>query len=532
MRKRGNKGYAITMFLIIMLVMTMLTAALASTVTNSQKSSKYTAGRAEARLLAASMLESLYVEMLEKPVDFGGYVTSGTGFSAPGLGVWQRFEASTSTSTPSSTRTVDCEIGANTRDWYTYDCAKITKVSSSPRAVLFKVETRVDCQGVREQCVYAEFQQRMRRSQFYDYLYFNNSGSLDQTTINELGYPNTANCAGKSLSSMIDTDPCRGIVPAFIGVPSQRDIVNGAVYLRDDFLPVCGNPDFQKPVHIGGRGYRDATATTVQWWVSMEKWRNDLGCATSPPPPVTAAPQLLDFPKPDDLGMYVPGNAQPQNPCSVGVTLPTGSALAAAKQANNLICLEPSSPSAPVSIDFGAGSATISGSTANGSLAYAGAGNLIFVTGTGTVNIKGTVQGGQVTVMTAAEVRITGNLTHSTTADAIGIVADKRIIISEPASPGENRTIKAVLVSLNGAIVADRWFDSAQIGTLFFTGSLAGKYRTVVGGYVDGVQVAGFAKNFAWDQRFSENDSMLQYLPRPKGAGWTRLDLSEVRTEN
>ena len=535
---RRPRGYAMTMFLIILVVITAVTATLASTVISSVEGARETAARTEARLLAASALEVVYVNITTQPEEFGKYLKGEpNSFTAPGVGTsvgspgfFASFEPSTGDNAR-GTATTTCDTATN--EDYTRDCVRVTiTTTSATRSVLLTAETRVDCGGAQQRCVYADFQQRLRRAQFYDYLFFNDSAALDAQTVSEFDATIPAACADTALGSIPSGSPCRNVVPAFTGPKgaNRGDIVDGAVYLRDDFLPVCGNPDFKKPVHVVGRGYR--SGATVAMWGSMEQWRGDAGCATSPAiSQAVPAPLVLRFPTSANLGLNLAGN-----PCTNGAVLSSLPNDSVIKNAGaDLTCIEPASPTGTVTLDFSVGTVTVSGTKNDGTLLYDG--RLLYVTdaAAATIEVRGIVAG-QVTVITGGTAKVTGDVLYSNPiTDAFSLVATKRILITEPSSPSEIRRIRGVLISLDGAVIVENWFvpTPGTTATLDFHGSLAGRYRSVFGGYDDatGTQASGFSKDFRWDYRFSEADTFLKYLPRPKATGWARLDLSEIATE-
>jgi Tfp pilus assembly protein PilX len=527
---RRAHGYAMTMFLIILVVITVITATLASTVTSSVEGAREASGRAEARMLAASALEAAYANILANPTEFAkaarGVANSFTTPGYPGTAAFQYLEGSAA---------ADC-IRATGAEDYTKDCVKLTiQPTDSDRVVLLTASTRVNCGGAEQSCVYADFQQRLRRAQFYDYLFFNDSASLDATALGELSTP--ASCAGRALSSLGSGDTaCVNAIPAF----TSRDTVDGAVYLRDDFVPVCGDPKFTKPVHVAGRGYR--AASTVDMWASMGSWKKDGttlradNCST----PSTAnisqvvpAPLVMRFPTAAELGLQ--SAAASCSAADISASFPATSVVGAALAASDLICIQPASAGSTVGLTFlGDGNVKISGSTAD-TPATLHNGKLLYLnSSTADIEISGSVQG-QATVLTSGKARIVGNVSYAggSSTNAFALVAGKRIVISAPTSLTEVRKIEGVLVSLSAAVAVEDWFvRNGSTATLDFNGSLAGKYRSVFGGYDDalGGQVSGFGKNFRWDSRFSKGSGFLKYLPEPKTDGWIRLDLTEVRT--
>lgn len=527
---RRPHGYAMTMFLIILVVITIVTATLATTVTSSVEGAREASGRTEARMLATSALEAAYANILANPFEFAKSARgAANSFTTPGYKTgtasFQYFDG---------TDASDCTLGSGAQD-FTKDCVKLTiEPTDTDRVVLLTASTRVNCGGGSSDqgCVYADFQQRLRRAQFYDYLFFNDSASLDATALSELSTPTT--CANRPLSSLGAGDPCVNAIPAF----TSSDIVDGAVYLRDDFVPVCGSPDFKKPVHVAGRGYK--ASSTVDMWASMGSWKKDGttvradNCSTpsaSSIGRVVPAPLVMRFPTAGELGLQNPATS-----CSaadINATFPAGSVVRAASSAGELICIQPSSAGGTVGLDFtGTSYVDISGSTSNGQVMHND--RLLYInSATADVEIKGSVQG-QATVLTAGNARIVGNISASGGTNAFALVAGKRIVISAPSSLTEVRRIDGVLVSLAASIAVQDWFVATpgSTATLSFSGTLAGKHRSVFGGYDDttGAQLSGFNKNFRWDSRFSKGSNFLKYLPEPKTDGWVRLDLTEVAT--
>lgn len=558
--KNSKKGYAMVVFLMLLVILTTLTASLGVTLQTSSENARESAARNDARSLAISVLESAYGEIYRNPVEFNKFINPETRsqslFTAPALDKiasdipsqkkWFAYNQ-TGSKIPYSVLTTECAD-------YERDCVRLTintlqddSGGNTTREILLKVSTRVDCRGVEQGCVFSEFEQRLRKAQFYDYLYFNDSASLSNKVLLGLGLPFNPNICAKSLSQLVsssnpDERTCLEYVPAF----TKNDIVKGKTYIKDDFLLICPGldnsnnigPSFTGSIHVAGSGYQTGTGT--EFVVTADKVRNDPGCTPNGSisaglPSAGSSPVTMTFPTTTELGLDWNGN--PCNQSEVLASnlqdLPTDSPIRKASIENSIICIT-STTGTPellfteigLSIQNGVAYSTLNPSTPlepqipyNGKLLY-------IIPGITEVKISGSVQG-FTTVITKGGVEITGNLTKANNSSAIAVVAQDEINIKQSSA---SVTVQAVLVSLNQSVLNREWLTSPTVSTLQFTGTLAGKYRTVLGSYEanTGSAVTGFNKDLIWDS--SASNQRLPYLPTPKSDGWIRLGVSEIKS--
>ena len=537
-RLERPRGYAMAMFLLILVVVTMVSYSLATASSSVINNTRTATARAEARLLAMTAVEDFYAAMIADPKGFSTYLGQtrlAAASSCPGNATLQstfhpalcRY-AHLSTSADGSTTFVE-STGAGE---FTNDSVMLTVTplgsTTYPRAIRLTADVRAGCAGdvSGSRCVYASFEQRLRRAQFYDFLFYNEYAQLDAATLSSLPASLDADpaCAGRLLASTA-SQQCRGTVPAYRSGGSFIDVVRGPVYLLDDFVPLCGSPEFQRLVLVGGKGVNNNNSGP--YWESMAGWRGDSGCGT----PAATTTSMI---RATTLKLRLPTESQ-LGVCTT--TCATDTPVEAARIEGNLIEIFPSG-AGPVTLEFTATDLTVGGSTRGPSARITGyTGKLVYVSGTNEVKVAGVVAG-DVTVITTGSVTLPGDLTYASNGansrDAIGIVAKGQITISEPtaAEAVTPRRLVGVLISLDRSVAVANWWATTNTGTLQFTGTIAGRYRGVFGGYdpTGGTLATGFAKDFAWDGRFTDDNTLLRYLPRPETESWARVDLSEVRT--
>ena len=123
-----------------------------------------------------------------------------------------------------------------------------------------------------------------------------------------------------------------------------------------------------------------------------------------------------------------------------------------------------------------------------------------------------------VTVGSANDIIVTGNLTRNTTPDALlGLVANQFVRVYHPIKFGTGSTcdknsaagyssvpvnnITAAILATNGSFLTDNWSCAAPAGTLNVTGAIAQYWRGAVGTSSSGSAVTGYAKNYTYDNR-------------------------------
>lgn len=518
-RFRRPRGYAMTLFLVVLISITTVTFALASMSASSLSGAHNALGRSQARLLAASTAEDFYAAASGRGDLLVQYLSSNSSSTAanlhPAVAKFVHFKVSNAGVNGKTIGTGYEDCAGSTQ--YNFDCVKITltKLEGTPsnlRSFLVLIEARVACGGVAQRCVTASFEQRLRRSQLYDYLFYNESGQIDPASMASVNSGFTLNCSPASsalrLGALPSNDDCRSSVPAY----TAADVLDGAVYTDDDFVPVCGPAQFLKSVQVGGSGI--VVGSKLQYWADMSTWRSD-PCSD----PSTTLRSTNSRIEAAVLRTQLPGTTDIQ-------PLATRCASASTSAGSNPLKITASV------LDLSR-------------LSYSG--HLLCLTAAST-SVSGSVAG-DVVLYTPNAVTIDNDITYvngtSTTnaTDGLAVVASGPITIARPTSRGVSRTIHGVLVSLNNSVSVESWWTQDACAdpstglsncVLNFTGTIAGKYRSVFGLYDQdsGTLLSGYAKNFHWDSRFSRTDTLLNYLPRPVTDGWLRLDLSEINTKN
>jgi hypothetical protein len=162
----------------------------------------------------------------------------------------------------------------------------------------------------------------------------------------------------------------------------------------------------------------------------------------------------------------------------------------------------------------------------------------------GDIAVQGTL-GGQLTIGADDHVTITGNILYTgpagcnaapacalTGTDVLGLVGGNDIIYEHPTncdgSPWNagchfNLTVDAALLSVKHSIYVENWASGVSMGLLTINGTLAQKYRGVVG---TGGGATGYLKRYNWDPR-------LRYLSppfflNPAQSSWEHLSFAEL----
>ena len=518
--RRGSHGYAMAMFILVLVVVSVAVVSVSTATSSYMAGSRDAKFRAEARALANSSAESFYARMVEN-ADWSAAFTQGLADPArrpafhpawvPGSGV------SYVGGTLTASGWVACTGSTNAP---AEDCARVSVdvlggSAADPTLIQLTVRVKAGCKGTAERCVDATFQQRLRKPRFYDYLSLTQWGTLDpfSTDTPSLSDGSSASkCAEKTLASL--TGPaalCKEIVPAY----RSTDVTNGPLYIGESSMLVC--PSVTSP-HLPSLTVEMIGSSPS--WLSANDWRGDVGCANRVDALVNGdAVRIvnvsgLTFPNANDLSAGVEKEAR-EATCGSGA------------------CLTTINTSAGVVATFTGTGTTVSG---QGLVPY---GNLIRITGGGSVKVSGTAYG-PVTIIADGEIVIDGDITVSDPAIAgVGLVSVNKPITIEQ-NDGADRNIQAVLVSFTSSVTVRGWATGSSTITtepvLHITGTVAGKYQSVFGGYDanTGRLVSGYRKDITWDDRFLDpvkSDLLFRWMPRPLTNDWRRLDLSEVKNK-
>jgi hypothetical protein len=130
------------------------------------------------------------------------------------------------------------------------------------------------------------------------------------------------------------------------------------------------------------------------------------------------------------------------------------------------------------------------------------------------VNVEGTVNG-QVTVASAGNIKVTGNLllasnpaTNPSSDDIAGLCAAKNIIVANNSLDAD-RTIQATCMTMNTTVSSTTNFNvenysTTRYGTLHLLGGLIQQGRGAVGTIGTSTSRTGYIKDYVWDSRLQD----------------------------
>jgi hypothetical protein len=574
LHRRARRGYAMVSALITVFVLTTLVLVVASATVSDQKVSHTDQATARARQAAAGALEDLYSRMQRNPYLLDDVLqisrpdgTRTTPLTAADMqrryslplfdttrplagqtwGRWSDVGPSTRwAGTGQVIAGTGCTPGDPQQVCYLFKIAAeaggpdtVRGSLAGPATAVVQVTARTNCRNVigtganvtGSGCTYARLQQRMHRNQPLDYLFYTQYSALDPALYTSmLDAPLTpaqaqAQCADR-YARRTSTVAGTAMLPrsadcievAYQGVAGRQDVIRGPVFTNDDFVAVCGRPQFTANVYTAGTGawYQTADAPCQAAPASGPSLFTNGAAGYSAQPELTLPPLYRateaaslaprDYRlRPATTGGTVTINLVPSVTVG-GITGPGVTVTGAVKSDGTpaaATMLLPASKALHVS-----GNAAVSG-TLDGQLA-------VFVTGTLTIT---------------DDLRYTGGTTGD---DMLALQAGGAIVI-RPSTAGD-LTIHATLVSLGNAVSVQNWDVPTNVATsprLTFFGAMAAKYQGVFGSYdpFDGSLASGYLKDFSFDD-FSERLRGYRVTPPPlmslTALAWNRLDTSEV----
>ena len=579
---RDQAGYAMILFIIVLLVITVMSTTVTTTAYRAASSARDAADRLSARSLAGNAVDEFYAGLITRPelitVNSDGTLESthpAVRDAATPL-TWGRLDGS---------NPVICDPKGvdKSADCYFIDLTG-EKLGSSTRirSVIVNVTTRVGCDTNGDFCTYAKYQQRLRRVQFFDYLFFNQFTALDPARYSDVFASNPtvagqlqAACAGNA------TKRAKGILaaglaaefkcleisylgrtntsPSSSNAPSGTDIIRGPIYTADEYISICGNPLFTGSVAVHGSGYTHSGSRDV--WKSAEEGSSDVLCngvANNGKAffgPTTVDAPLLEMPSlVRSLSEVMSGSLN--------------------SLTQDRVRIEPINAGAPVQITFSGGGSVTQIQITNGEFKE-GCSSAFFscnlksqaaiivnranTTTPVVAEVSGSVSG-QIMLISADDVVVTDDLRYSggrTGSDVTVLVAGNNLKINQvtPSAPGGSvqpgRAIDGFLIALNGGPHVPDWASSASTPrwndgtaatdtkplapTLTIFGGIAGKYQGVYGGFngTTGYVVHGFTKDFTFDARLAlGKTNPPPLLIAPDSSAWIRVDITEIPVDS
>jgi len=563
-----------SLMLLVLLIITATTVTMVRTAYDNQSASRVAAARAQARLYAVAALEEFFARVstdegfLRDVLTFDGI--GATNAPHPALRTPNdSTERWALLSMPSGWRegqkavptgSLPCPAGdaAFVSDCYYLSVFGDAGSQALPPVVVVEVTLRTRCAGDPDRCIYTRFQQRLRRTQFFEFALAQElatlapealfpAGSFDAGAVNRdafLKYRSAcgnrrglvragvvldlAVLLGRTFSESgsfvpdgtdLTVEGCVDMAYQSDAATTSTDVLRGPVYTADDFITVCGSPDLSS-VFVSGRGWDNGNPTRDAYRGSPSSSCSGSSLSAKQE---TRVPMLLQ-PPPLDV-------------------------LADAEAADGAEVLEKVNPNSPVVAVFAEDVVTFTNAVLRsgadcrvrgvGGVECPVDGEVLVVRNPSPslgsdyasvdLHVSGDVDG-KVSLVVDGSVAIVDDLVYdpaanlaalrSNSSDVLTLTATERIEIwqscASDASPRydnctddhEDRTVHGVLTSGLGYIGVPDWQYNTDAGrtqkTLTFFGSIASRYQGVYGAYVEaGVTdrrlVSGFYKDFAHD---------------------------------
>jgi hypothetical protein len=543
------------MMLIVLMVLTTITVVLIGTSARDVESSRTSAGRTEARLLASSVLEDIYARIRENPREAftfasGGDLTKTSGF--------ETYKALRTQSTPSvwavlptgprdgtvtdplnaagkSIGSVECPNDFS-RDCFFVRVKSITGADDQPGAFTVYVGLRLRCGGSESRCIYVAFEQRLRRAQFYDFALANEFSTLAPEALFPAGSWRDANQDPPPLNDAAYKDYKTGCATTASGRSSYSK----------DYIVELGEVEY-----VPNDGGFAATGESVELsgCIDIAYRGNDQGNAQGNDninAPIYTGDEYLTVCGTPKFGqVFLAGkgseDANKWFKVSGGCDLPVDTSLRDLPHQLNFPVM-----ALPTSTDYTKTAARYSRTFEGRPVVVnlASSANVTIVDGDGKAAtldavVYGNVSGQKSVIVLNGSVAIIGDIKYdepvsgSESKNSFSLTASERIEIWQscsggtgaPAAPSTftgwsntascvpggpaTRTVHGILTSPAGFIGVPDWLtnfeeDRTQAPLEFF-GSMASKYQGVFGSFTsDGALVSGFKKNFTHDTRFTQ----------------------------
>lgn len=533
-----RRGYAMILMLTVTMVLSVMGVTLLSAARTDLEGSRVLQGRSESRALGVSSVEYLYAQLTSNAALMAAVLDEdpATIPSLPGFNTASAYGTpTTSWASWNGSTLAPCPSALS-------DCVSFTATvqrdsNNQIRGILLDVTARTRCTGSENRCLSTRFQQRLRKTEIFDYLFFQQFSTLDPNLYPASEIPNaTASCADRyaartNTSNSLGPRSTGCVSVAYNGEgTSRKDIVDGPLYTADDWIVVCGSPEFRSKVEVSGAGYPPSSATPRAWASAPELNPAD-SCPATPSNLIPSAQQILQAPL-----------LQLPDPTSAGE---------AAQVADPAYVFTPADPTAGVTIGLqttgtGLGARTlisVQGSTSDPAEALPLPPSPSVLVVRGNANVSGTLAGA-LSIFASGDLRITGSVTYagggtrSNTRDVLGLTAGGSVVLTQDATAAD-RTLDAIVLATSGSVYVDGWNQSregtagwTEAPTLTFFGALASKYQGVFAGYRQdtGAVVSGYRKAFAFDNRMSSGLVVPPYLLSLTTQGWVRLPIVEVPT--
>jgi hypothetical protein len=582
---RKNKGFAMGLFLVILVVLTSTVVMLLESSKNESKIAFQQEQLAKARLLGKSSIDNFF-SRLNNINDYPGLINENSiidvynksAIAQSNSNKWYKYYSSnvvTSSSSISMPIAIECGlddteicyqlyISPNKDLWNNKEICLDTDTACldrKQRVVSVTSKVRYDCKGLAPNvnfstnCKILNIDQRLRKWQFQDFSFFSQYNVISPGFSDEYNwlFPNRLSvnsgvdlCAksdSKRTPSITDINTRESLCPSVNY--TYFDVISGDIYSNDDFINVCGNYKsiFIDNLYVFTKGKSTGVKNT---------------CPTSASQNVRAeflpSPQIVDIKSPLNIpsGKISFDKAKKSN---IGIHLCGNAVLEI--NGNTLFYEYTTAINAGLSKTGTCpgresdGSAIINNSliTVDGNAYFTGAGN----DGDGD---NDSLLDGRLTVYVKNVTKINQNIIYtdksrSVTGDVLGINSGKDIIIlsnkitnCSSLSDAEKNSldiyVDAILISLEGTVYSgnlagneSEFIDQSNDecpNKLVFYGSMATRYQGAFGIYdaQNGFPLSGFIKIFSFDNRGKKDPNFIPpYITTPTGAVWNRIDINE-----
>lgn len=582
---RKNKGFAMGLFLVILVVLTSTVVMLLESSKNESKIAFQQEQLAKARLLGKSSIDNFF-SRLNNINDYPGLINENSiidvynksAIAQSNSNKWYKYYSSnvvTSSSSISMPIAIECGlddteicyqlyISPNKDLWNNKEICLDTDTACldrKQRVVSVTSKVRYDCKGLAPNvnfstnCKILNIDQRLRKWQFQDFSFFSQYNVISPGFSDEYNwlFPNRLSvnsgvdlCAksdSKRNPSITDINTRESLCPSVNY--TYFDVISGDIYSNDDFINVCGN---YKSIFIDNlyvftkgksMGVKNTCPTSASQNVRAEFLPSPQIVDIKSPLNIPSGKISFDKAKKSNIGIHLCGNAVLEiNGNTLFYEYTTAINAGLSKTGT---CPGRESD----------GSAIINNSliTVDGNAYFTGAGNDgdgdndSLIDGRLTVYVKNVTKINQNIIYTDKSRSVTGDVLGINSGEDIIILSNK-ITNCSSLSDAEKSSldiyVDAILISLEGTVYSGNLAGSEsefidQSGDecpnkLVFYGSMATRYQGAFGIYdaQNGFPLSGFIKIFSFDNRGKKDPNFIPpYITTPTGAVWNRIDINE-----
>jgi hypothetical protein len=429
------------------------------------------------------------------------------------------------------------------------------KTDIGDRVVAAKVfiKVRSGCRGLIQRCRYTTFQETFRAKNFFDYMYYTKYTTLDPNLYGTSTVPAPVGIAASACAKFAaDRRSSSCLDVAF--TKNDNFTNNPIFYTEDSYFSICEMPSGSplNPSNIYSER-KDPTNNSLSL-------KADPNCPNSP-----AVSSYTNAGKTNTIGNL------PELLPSIGVN-----SLLANSIGNKLpgsgVCTYKRSSNSDQSLNYSGGTLYMSDFYVAGTkpatpvtLAPDCKDLIIYsdIPGTSKLHIvMDNIIDKRISIISSGSIEINGNTCYqqsssisscpivpvvsSSNENVLSLVADKDITIFSPENCNliscDDKTISAYMYSASraiyvynwdGSIVLDPYKDMVGKPSLYFYGSIVSKFQPVFGSYDanTGLLYSGYKKTLTFDNRVKSGKIFIPYIIDPKIPQWEKFELVEVASK-